>query len=120
GTAASDLTAVAVGIGPGLFTGLRVGVATAKVLAQSLRLPVVPVNSLDLLAYPHRFTSRVVVAVIDAKRGEVFTASYRPVPGGVQRVVEPRTCTPDQLSAELEAERSDVLLVGDGALVHRA
>jgi tRNA threonylcarbamoyladenosine biosynthesis protein TsaB len=116
---AGDLTGVAVGIGPGLFTGLRVGVTTAKVLAQSLRLHVVPVSSLDLLAYPHRFAQRLVVSVIDAKRGEVFCAAYRQVPGGMQRVWEPRVCSPAELAAELEADRADALLVGDGALAHR-
>ena len=118
-SAAADLTAVAVGVGPGLFTGLRVGITTAKVLAQSLRVPVVPVSSLDLLAYPHRFARREVVALIDAKRGEVFTATYRQVPGGMQRVRPPRVCSPAVLAADLEAERSDALLVGDGALAYR-
>src|SRR5206468_518540 len=76
------LAAVAVGIGPGLFTGLRVGVTTAKVLAQSLRVPVVTIPTLDLIAYPLRHGRRVIVAVLDARRHEVFHAAYRPVPGG--------------------------------------
>ena len=46
------LAAIAVGIGPGLFTGLRVGVTTGKVMAQALRIPVVGIPSLDLVAYP--------------------------------------------------------------------
>src|SRR5680860_1018932 len=71
------LTAIAVGLGPGLFTGLRVGVTTAKVMAQALRMPVVGIPSLDLLAYPVRHTSRLVVAVLDARRREVFHARYR-------------------------------------------
>ena len=54
----AQLSAVAVGIGPGMFTGLRVGVTTAKVLAQSLRIPVIPIPSLDLLAYPLRHSRR--------------------------------------------------------------
>ena len=56
-----QVSAVAVGIGPGMFTGLRVGVTTAKVLAQALRVPVIPIPSLDLLAYPLRHARRLVV-----------------------------------------------------------
>jgi len=111
--------AVAVGnvdIGPGLFTGLRVGVATAKALAQALRVPVIPISSLDLLAFPARFTDRLIAAVIDARRGELFSALYRSVPGGVQRITEPRVSTPDDLRAELQAQSGDLLLVGDGAV----
>ena len=85
GVELDQLAAIAVGIGPGLFTGLRVGVTTAKVMAQALRIPVVGVPSLDLVAWPLRHSSRAVVAVLDARRHEVFHASYRPVPGGVQR-----------------------------------
>src|SRR5436305_14491 len=85
-TPRDHLAAIAVGTGPGLFTGLRVGVTTAKVMAQALRIPVVGIPSLDLVAYPLRHTDRTIVAVLDARRHEVFAARYRPVPGGVQRV----------------------------------
>ncbi|HEY5077293.1 MAG TPA: tRNA (adenosine(37)-N6)-threonylcarbamoyltransferase complex dimerization subunit type 1 TsaB, partial [Acidimicrobiia bacterium] len=61
GVELTQLSAVAVGIGPGMFTGLRVGVTTAKVLAQSLRVPVIAIPSLDLLAYPLRYARRLVV-----------------------------------------------------------
>jgi tRNA threonylcarbamoyladenosine biosynthesis protein TsaB len=115
----SELGAIAVDIGPGLFTGLRVGVATAKALAQALRIPVIPISSLDLLAFPARFTDRMIAAVIDARRGELFSALYRPVPGGVQRVTEPRISTPEDLRAELQAQAGELLLVGDGAVRHQ-
>src|ERR1700757_3769018 len=62
---------VAVDIGPGLFTGLRVGVATAKALAAALDIPIVGCSSLEVLAHPHRRQDRTVAAVLDAKRGEV-------------------------------------------------
>jgi tRNA threonylcarbamoyladenosine biosynthesis protein TsaB len=114
GVSLDQLAAIAVGIGPGLFTGLRVGVTTAKVMAQALRIPVVPVPSLDLVAYPVRHTSRLVVATIDARRKEVFHASYRTVPGGVQRVADYAVSTPADLVADLEASGDEVLLVGDG------
>jgi len=115
----SQLAGIGVGLGPGLFTGLRVGVTTAKVMAQALRIPVVGVPSLDLIAYPLRHSARLVVTVVDARRHEVFYALYRPVPGGVQRVSEYEVATPDDLVGELAAHGGELLLAGDGALLHR-
>ncbi|MBI2168114.1 MAG: tRNA (adenosine(37)-N6)-threonylcarbamoyltransferase complex dimerization subunit type 1 TsaB [Actinobacteria bacterium] len=115
----SDLAALAVGIGPGLFTGLRVGITTAKVMAQALEIPVIPVASLDLVAYQVRFTDRLIATVADARRGEVYYSLYRSVPGGIQRSGEYRVGPPSDLAAELVATGGDVLLVGDGALRYR-
>jgi tRNA threonylcarbamoyladenosine biosynthesis protein TsaB len=106
---------VAVDVGPGLFTGLRVGVATAKALAFALRVPMIGVASLDLLAFPVRFSNRLIVAAIDARRGELYYAFYRQVPGGVQRLGDHLLGTPDDLASELLATGEEVLLVGDGA-----
>ena len=110
-----ELGAIAVDVGPGLFTGLRVGVATAKAMASALRVPVVGVPSLDLVAFPVRFTPRLIASVVDARRGEVFFAFYRQVPGGLQRVSEPRVGSTDELTAELLASGEECLAVGDGA-----
>ena len=85
---------VAVGIGPGLYTGLRVGVEAAKALAQVLGVPIVGICSLDVLAFGVQHTGRLIVAVIDARRHEVFYGLYRPVPGGVMRVGEYGVATP--------------------------
>jgi tRNA threonylcarbamoyladenosine biosynthesis protein TsaB len=88
-------------------------------MAQSLRIPVVPVASLDLVAYPLRFASRAIAAVLDARRREVFYAMYVPVPGGVQRVSEYEVGSPDDLACELSARGDEVLLAGEGAVLHR-
>jgi tRNA threonylcarbamoyladenosine biosynthesis protein TsaB len=111
-----EIGVIAVDVGPGLFTGLRVGIATAKAMASALRVPVIGLSSLDLLAHQVRHSGRLIVPVIDAKRGEVFSASYRRVQGGIQRLSEPRVGTPDDLANELRATRQEALLVGDGAL----
>jgi len=109
-----QFAAIAVGRGPGLFTGLRVGVTTAKVMAQALRIPVVAIPTLDLVAYPLRHTSRLIVAVLDARRKEVFHAGYHAVPGGVQRAWDYTVATPAELVAELETFTGGILLAGDG------
>ena len=115
----SRVGGIAVGVGPGLFTGLRVGVQTAKTLAQVLHIPVVGLSSLDTLAYAVRPTHKRIAAVIDGRRGEVFFALYRSVPGGVVRETEPAVVTPERLSAELEAVPGEVLAVGNGAMLYR-
>jgi tRNA threonylcarbamoyladenosine biosynthesis protein TsaB len=114
-----EIGCVAVDVGPGLFTGLRVGIAAAKAIAHALRVPMVGVASLDLVAFPVRWSPRLVVAAIDARRGELFTGAYRQVPGGIQRLTEHRVSTPDDLAVDLEATGEDVLLVGDGSLRYR-
>jgi tRNA threonylcarbamoyladenosine biosynthesis protein TsaB len=107
---------VAVDLGPGMFTGLRVGVAAGKALSHARRLPMIGVTSLDLLAFPLRHSPRRIVCALDAGRGEIFHASYRQSPGGVQRITSPQVATPDDLASDLLATGDEVLLAGDGAL----
>lgn len=114
-----EIAVVAVDVGPGLFSGLRVGVATAKALAHALRVPTIGVSSLDLLAFPVRYTNRLIVPAIDARRGELFYAFYRQVPGGAQRLSPFQLGTPGDLASELLARHEDCLVVGDGALRYR-
>jgi tRNA threonylcarbamoyladenosine biosynthesis protein TsaB len=115
----SEFGVVAVDIGPGLFTGMRVGIAAAKAFAQALRIPMIGISSLDLLAFPARHTDRVVVPVIDARKGEVYWAMYRQVPGGLQQVAAPTVGPVEELVADLLARSQDVLCVGDGAIRYR-
>jgi tRNA threonylcarbamoyladenosine biosynthesis protein TsaB len=107
----SEIGAIAVDVGPGLFTGLRVGVATAKAMASALRVPMVGVTSLDLLAFEVRWSPRRIVSVV--------YAFYRQVPGGVQRLSEMRCGSPEELCSEIQATGEEVLAVGDGALRYR-
>jgi tRNA threonylcarbamoyladenosine biosynthesis protein TsaB len=101
---------IAVGVGPGGFTGLRIGIATARALAQARGLPLVPVSSLRALA-AGAGADRPVAAVIDARRGEAFVAVYR----GDEVLREPAALGPEAL-AEAAA---GTLAVGDGALRFR-
>lgn len=115
----NDLGGIAVSRGPGQLTGLRVGVATAKALAQALSLPIAGMASLDLLAYELRYSPKTICAMLDARRGEVYYALYRTSPGGIQRMSDYSLVKPEQLALGMAARSDDVLLVGNGALAYR-
>lgn len=114
-----EIGLVAVDHGPGLYTGMRVGIAAGKAIAHALRVPMIGISSLDLLAVTMRHGDKVIAAVVDARRGQLFYAFYRPVPGGVQRVSEPTVGDVDDLVGDLLARSQEVVCVGDGALRHR-
>jgi tRNA threonylcarbamoyladenosine biosynthesis protein TsaB len=112
-----EIERIACGVGPGGFTGLRLGIATARALAQARDLPLVGVSSLEALAAPTRREvggdDTTVAAVIDARRGEVFAAGWR----GEERRLDPVAIAPAHLAARLPA---GTLAVGDGAVKFRA
>ena len=116
-----DLSAVAVDIGPGLFTGMRVGIATAQTIAWALDLPVVPVCSLDALSLNVGAPDSVVASVLDARRGEVYWALYRMREPGrePERLTEPRVSSPDDMAIHLADRAESIVCVGTGATRYR-
>lgn len=117
GASPNEIDAVVVDVGPGLFTGLRVGVATARSLAVARGLPLVGLSSLEILASDSAIEDdELVTAVVDARRGEVFAQTFG-LQGGVRQAVDaPRVLSPADLAAELANEPRT--LVGDGAARH--
>ena len=113
GATLGDVDAIAVDVGPGLFTGLRVGVATAQGLAEGLGIGVVEVTSVEVLAQEAYGCGweGPVAAVVDARRGEVFVARCA---GPGTRVQAPSRRTPSALAEELASEPG-TLVVGTGA-----
>ncbi len=111
----NELERIAVGVGPGRFTGLRVGIATARGLSQSLGIELVGVCSLRALARPAGEDAEAVLAVIDARRGEVFAAAYaagrESTPAGA--------VDPARLKDLTAAAAGPWLAVGDGAIRYR-
>jgi len=112
--ATGDLDVLAVAVGPGSFTGLRVGIATMQGLAFATGRPLVGVSGLDALAAQRPRGARMVATWVDAWRGEVFAASYA---DGVA-VGEPTVDTPQGILAGLP-ESEEVWFLGDGALAYR-
>lgn len=108
-----DLDAVVVDVGPGLYTGIRVGLATAQGLAAAFGIPIIPGVSVDALALEAKTGHRMVWAVVDARRGEVAVSRYRPVPGGVVKESSTELMAPDELRANLESQSEHCLVVGD-------
>lgn len=108
---------IAVAIGPGSFTGLRIGLATAKGMALAVGCPVAGVSSLQSLALNGEGFPGTVVSLVDARRGELYAAAYAVRAGkGPKRVMKECVLPPDTLIRKLKAIKGPLLLVGDGAL----
>ena len=113
GLAVRDCDAICVGKGPGSYTGLRVGVSTAKGLAFGAGLPLIAIGSLDILAQAAIDGNHTVIPMIDARRMEVYTAVFSP-DGEQLSPVEAKIIGPDSFAEYLE--KGPVLFIGDGAL----
>ena len=107
---------IAVGIGPGSFTGLRIGISTARALAQAREVPIAPVTSLAALARGiarhQRARGKLALPAIDARRSEVFAALYE---SGTE-IWDPFVAPPEQLADRLGELDQPALAAGDGAL----
>lgn len=121
----ADLDAIAVGAGPGSFTGLRIGLATAKGLAFAAKKPLWLVSSLGALAWSMDEAGTALrVPVLDARRGELFAGFYRLEDGVPRAVVPERVMPPADLAAAIAAVAAnatdDVALAGDALVAHGA
>jgi tRNA threonylcarbamoyladenosine biosynthesis protein TsaB len=115
-----ELDLLAVGLGPGSFTGTRIGVATAKGLAVALDKPLVGVVTLRALA--QAAPGRVVVPIVDAHKGEVYVAVYERVGGVLHERLAPIHAVPEQAVVQLRAvlpeDRTEVVAFGSGLRRH--
>ncbi|MBE7054045.1 MAG: tRNA (adenosine(37)-N6)-threonylcarbamoyltransferase complex dimerization subunit type 1 TsaB [Ruminococcaceae bacterium] len=108
-----DIDVFACGVGPGSFTGLRIGIATAKALAQAVNKKVVGVSSLSVLANSISFSEKLVCPIIDARRNDVYNALYK----DGKCIKEDRAINIEDLIKELNG--NETVFVGDGIIPHK-
>jgi tRNA threonylcarbamoyladenosine biosynthesis protein TsaB len=115
GIGLNELSAIAVGLGPGSFTGLRIGMATAKGLCHGLGIPLLGISSLDAIGCQVR-SDKLICAVLDARKKEVYSCFYRySGQSFAKRCSEPMVLAPRQLA---ESINEPVIMAGDGVDVY--
>jgi len=108
-----ELDVIAVDVGPGPFSGIRAGIAVAQGIAAAVGAPIVTASALTVLALRAATGRRTIWPVVDVRRGQVATARFNPVPGGVVRDGPTEILHPEELSAMIDADGAEALLVGD-------
>ncbi|MDK1010619.1 MAG: tRNA (adenosine(37)-N6)-threonylcarbamoyltransferase complex dimerization subunit type 1 TsaB [Actinomycetota bacterium] len=108
-----DIELVAVDVGPGPYTGLRSGIATAQAFAAAIGAPMATVSSLTTIALRAATGHRRIWPVVDMRRGQIAVAPFTPLPGGVAPDGDPEVVRPEDFKAMLEAEAVESLVVGD-------
>lgn len=114
-----DIDVVAVAEGPGSFTGLRIGVATAKGLAHAMNIPVVGVSTLDALAFNLAFSRGLICPILDARRSQVYTAVYKWDDGVLHIIEEHMAISIEELIEKLSSRPEPVIFLGDGVPSNR-
>lgn len=112
----SDIDVIAVAIGPGSFTGIRIGTAAAKGLSWAADKPACGVSTLEAMAYHLNDREDVIICpVMDARRGQVYNAKFTMQDGKLTRLCEDRAISADELINEAKNDEKTYFLVGDGA-----
>ena len=110
----AEISAVAVAVGPGSFTGIRIGVSAAKGLAFAASIPAVGVSTLAAMARNAAFADGLVVCAMDARRNQIYNALFEAKNGALTRLTPDRAIGLDELSQELRGDSRPKIVVGDG------
>ena len=113
------LQGIAVTVGPGSFTGLRIGMSVAKTMGQVLCIPVVGISTLKVLAWNIYRASGLICPVLDARKKEVYTCVYRSEPEGLKEIIRPAAVGIGKLLQDLSKYEEEVNFLGDGVPVYR-
>ncbi len=113
-----DIDLFGVAIGPGSFTGLRIGIATIKSFAHVFDKPVIGVSTLEGLAFNLPYNG-YIVPMIDARRNRIYTGIYNRIKGNLINIVEPTIMEVDKLMELLQEEYDHIIVNGNGTLVYR-
>lgn len=116
----ADIKAVAVSIGPGSFTGLRIGLATAKTLAYALKVPLVGVPTLSALAYGCFAPGAILAPMLDAQKNNVYQGVFEWHSGELKEIMPPTVMHIDEALNKLAEYNASVVLMGEAAVIHRA
>ncbi len=111
-----EIDAFAVSIGPGSFTGLRIGLSTAKGFAYAAGKPLVPVSTLDAFARTLPFCAHAICPLLDARKNEVYAALYKWEKGLLKKILPETAINPEQLVKEINGP---VVFMGDGTRKYR-
>lgn len=115
----SEVDAIAITAGPGSFTGLRIGSATAKGLGLALDKPIIAVPTVDSLAYNLYGTDKMVCPIMDARRNQVYTGLYEFVDDRLVVISPQKVVGIDEIIEEIDASGKEVIFLGDGVPIHK-
>lgn len=119
GLNAKDMDAFAASIGPGSFTGLRIGVTTIKAMAFAAEKPVISVNTLDALACNLSTSKAIICPIIDARNSQVFTALYKFTNGKLEKLTDYLGTHINELVDIIRSMQGEIILLGDACTLHK-
>ncbi|MGL5714105.1 MAG: tRNA (adenosine(37)-N6)-threonylcarbamoyltransferase complex dimerization subunit type 1 TsaB [Paraclostridium sp.] len=114
-----DIDAIAICIGPGSFTGLRISMATVKAISQVRNLPIIAVDSLESLAFNMNHCEKTICSILDAQKNQVYTAKYIFENGELKTLEEIKVSKIDDLIEEISNSNEEFILVGEAVSIYK-
>lgn len=109
----NDIDLIGICVGPGSFTGLRIGMATAKAIAHVNNIPIVGVTSLEMLAANMNLCDKKICSILDAQRNQVYTAKFEYIGNRLVQINDTDVLEIDKLINEISASEDDYILIGE-------